>query len=246
MKHTSEGHEDFGDLTHSFRELQSVANLINERKRMAENFQKLVEIQQIIIGSDFTIIEPTRRFVREAVFVKISGGKQQERHFILFNDVLVYASKNFFKKGTLQFKGKIFLGQMGVNNVEDSLEIKNAFELARIDNNQKKKYMVCTTTVQEKRTWIEDLNRLIEENKGKINTANDHTEHDSAHDENKETESGGGVGQSLVSSDLLKQLTQERKLREEVEEQIQMWKEKYQKLEQELETLKLSLENERA
>jgi len=42
------------------------------------------------------LIEPGRVFIMEATFNKVSEGKVQERHFFLFNDMLVYVSTNVF------------------------------------------------------------------------------------------------------------------------------------------------------
>ena len=42
------------------------------------------------------MIEPGRVFIMEATFNKVSDGKVQERHFFLFNDMLVYVSTNVF------------------------------------------------------------------------------------------------------------------------------------------------------
>jgi hypothetical protein len=57
--------------------------------------------------------------MREGVFVKISKGKAQERHFFLFNDLLLYAAKSMVK-GKLNFKGKVTLNLLLVNDLPDT------------------------------------------------------------------------------------------------------------------------------
>jgi len=50
LKHTPSTNEDFTTLSTALKDLQAAANQINERKRLIENVQKLLEIQQTLVG----------------------------------------------------------------------------------------------------------------------------------------------------------------------------------------------------
>jgi hypothetical protein len=53
-------------------------------------------------------MQGNRRLVKEGLLVKISKNKAQERHFFLFNDVLVYTKKSQIGN-TFIFRGMIEL-----------------------------------------------------------------------------------------------------------------------------------------
>jgi len=95
----------------------------------------------------------------------------------LFNDLLIYAAKNFFKKGTLQFRGRVAIKSIILQDVQDSPgtqwivtncffslticidgSIKHAFDIHRLD--KKNTFTVCTTSPAEKTVWMNEIQRL--------------------------------------------------------------------------------------
>ena len=46
LKVTEEDHEDYGNLNTALKQVSNVVQYINERKRLGENQQKIVDIQQ--------------------------------------------------------------------------------------------------------------------------------------------------------------------------------------------------------
>lgn len=50
MKHTSEDHRDYNDLRNAHKKVQEVALYVNEKKREAENINKILEIQLNFTG----------------------------------------------------------------------------------------------------------------------------------------------------------------------------------------------------
>ncbi|EGG23389.1 pleckstrin domain-containing protein [Cavenderia fasciculata] len=90
VKNTWKDHKDYNDLTESLKTMQEVATYVNEKKREAENIQKVTEIQNNFVGKFENLAEPHRRFVYEGNLHVISpNGKESPRIIYLFNDVLV-------------------------------------------------------------------------------------------------------------------------------------------------------------
>lgn len=120
IKYTPESDTDYADLKAALDKVSAVVNVVNKKKAETENLQMLLEVQgqiaggqvylahpffpvlfiDIILQKDLHLIEPGRMFLMEATFNKISGTKCQERHFFLFNDMLVYVSTAVF--GTIK------------------------------------------------------------------------------------------------------------------------------------------------
>ena len=102
-----------------------------------------------------------RIFIREANLVKISKGRAQERHFYLFNDIILYCAKPIIKStNRLFFKGKILLQMLLVNDLPDTPERKFTFEIVRLDH-KKKKYIICAKDLNEKNDWMNDISNLV-------------------------------------------------------------------------------------
>ena len=92
--------------------------------------------------------------------VKISKGRAQERHFFLFNDLLLYCAKRAIG-GRLMFKGKVPLNTLLVNDIPNTSDRKYTFELVRMDH-KKKKYIICARDEDEKQEWMESMSGLIQ------------------------------------------------------------------------------------
>jgi hypothetical protein len=67
VKFTDEDHPDFKNLCQALFKIRDVASKINESKRLAENLNKILEIQSKM-GQD-NLVQPFRRFVMEGDLV---------------------------------------------------------------------------------------------------------------------------------------------------------------------------------
>ena len=94
LKNTWDGHPDKENLCKAMEHAESIAAFVNEKRKESEALMKLVHIQESVgdLPKNFKVVTPTREFIREATMVKISKGRAQERHFYLFNDLLLYLS----------------------------------------------------------------------------------------------------------------------------------------------------------
>lgn len=156
---TNEAHPDFVNLSNAFAEVEIVATYVNEAKRQQENQIRVMEISQNLVGIELSeLLTPTRKFVCEADFVKISKGRAQERHFFLFNDVIIYGRAINRKKDQYQFKDMLRLEWTVCNDLPgpaSDIESKHGFrfELMRLDQKMKK-YIICASDLQTKKAWI--------------------------------------------------------------------------------------------
>eukprot|EP01103_Thecamoeba_quadrilineata_P008750 TRINITY_DN18481_c0_g1_i1.p1 TRINITY_DN18481_c0_g1~~TRINITY_DN18481_c0_g1_i1.p1 ORF type:complete len:534 (-),score=108.77 TRINITY_DN18481_c0_g1_i1:206-1807(-) len=161
LKHTREDNPDLPNLESAAKGLERVAGLVNESKLKNENQAKIREIAQSLTGiAQEKIIQPSRLFVREATFVKLSPkGKEQERHFFLFNDLILWAK--MVDKGRYHYRGEISIDLLLSSDIikpEYTNENKYAFEICRLDK-KKKKYVIYTTKKAEKEEWLELLSK---------------------------------------------------------------------------------------
>lgn len=161
LKNTKEDHADYANLVEALSKLEIVANAVNERKRLSENRQKILEITSLVSGiSADKIIAPNRRFIMEDDLYKISKGKKQERHFFLFNDLLLYGAKS--TGGKINFKGKVELEKTVVNDLPNDNKNLFSFELWRLDN-KKKKYVICCSTLAQKKKWMTEMKKGMQQ-----------------------------------------------------------------------------------
>jgi len=82
-----------------------------------------------------------------------------ERALFLFSDILVCTKE---KKGSYSITGIFPLARLQIKDLPDIevLQIVNAFELS-LNTNQTKRYFLYTTEPEEKRSWINDLRKVI-------------------------------------------------------------------------------------
>jgi len=166
LKNTYPDHLDYSNIENSLLRVQEVAVYVNEKQKSSESLQKLLDIQEKLVDfpKNFTVVMPARHFLREATFVKINNhGKPQERTFFLFSDIILYCKTQIFKKVTYHFKGIVQLNCCLVKDVPDSKTVQNGFELIRLDTSNKKKCTVCTTTALEKKLWMAEIEKLIDQ-----------------------------------------------------------------------------------
>ncbi|KAL6059603.1 Calponin domain containing protein [Balamuthia mandrillaris] len=91
-KHTEPDHADYQPLQEALAKIQDVAEYIEQRAKEAENSNRMLSIQNRLIGKQY-LLEPTRQFLREGR-LKASNKhhkKPKERMIFLFSDILLEA-----------------------------------------------------------------------------------------------------------------------------------------------------------
>eukprot|EP00053_Salpingoeca_punica_P008435 m.75740 g.75740 ORF g.75740 m.75740 type:complete len:661 (-) comp14605_c0_seq1:25-2007(-) len=154
QKVTREDHPDFPSVDLALDSMREVAATINEEKRQSEQLSQLQSSWDGWEGPDLNATSSQLMF--EGSLMKISGGKCQERHFFLFDNLLVYCKHNL--TGGLTVKGKLPTDSFNVIDVIDGVQrigdtpITNAF---KISNDAKNKwYILFAKTPAEKKAWV--------------------------------------------------------------------------------------------
>ena len=91
LKHTPVDHPDHGWLEKALGLVSNVAAHINDSVRANENRMKVRDIQAQFIGAN--LVSPSRRYIRSGMLQKQCRSSVKTYLFVLFNDLLVYASK---------------------------------------------------------------------------------------------------------------------------------------------------------
>ncbi|XP_026550629.1 FERM, ARHGEF and pleckstrin domain-containing protein 2 [Notechis scutatus] len=156
-KHYPADHRDYSDCKNALKEIANMTSQLQNSLIRLENFQKLIELQHDLLGTD-NLIAPGREFIREGCLYKLTKKGLQQRMFFLFSDTLLYTSKGV--TGTNQFKirGHLPLHGMLVEESENEWSVPHCFTIY----SAQKTVVVAASTRLEMEKWLEDLNMAIE------------------------------------------------------------------------------------
>eukprot|EP01103_Thecamoeba_quadrilineata_P018868 TRINITY_DN7422_c0_g1_i1.p1 TRINITY_DN7422_c0_g1~~TRINITY_DN7422_c0_g1_i1.p1 ORF type:complete len:545 (-),score=73.96 TRINITY_DN7422_c0_g1_i1:77-1711(-) len=150
---TPREHPDFIKLTESVQKFQQVTDHVNESIKKAENTMKIMELQDRFKPKR-NLMAPSRKFIREGTLHKITTRLERTCQFILFNDILIYA---YDVMGYYHLKGSIVLATSWLRSLPNSADTQNLFQIVTTD----KTYTLYTTTPEEKKSWMDDINAQI-------------------------------------------------------------------------------------
>jgi len=160
LNNTPPTHNDFEYLSKAFEKINEVVEYVNERKRLAENLQRILDIQNTLEQCEMDLVDPARRFINEGT-VKILGfNKQTQGKIYLFNDMVLWAKSKTKTGDVLKFAGSISLSNLRMVDIADSIEF-NAWELE--DKVTGIKVSMSTATPEEKKAWLQDLRAILKE-----------------------------------------------------------------------------------
>jgi len=164
LKHTPPEHADYQPTSAALLQIEDIAIYVNEAIREKENQDKLLRIQQSLVGSKIPeIVNLRRKFIREGVLVKMCRREPKRRYFFLFNDMLLYgtANESVNSKITYQYHRALGLDKFRVDDIIDPSNTENnAFQVL---SNQKS-FTVYAESEEEKIAWMTDINKAIQLN----------------------------------------------------------------------------------
>jgi len=93
MSYMEPSDQDYRNLCKAYEEISKIIAKANEKRRVVDNFQVLVEIQnRIALPKGITLIKKERSFVHEGKFqISLNRDKYAQRLLFLFSDILVIA-----------------------------------------------------------------------------------------------------------------------------------------------------------
>jgi len=161
LKYTPESHPDRALLTDALALLRDVAKKINEQRRLNEAMQKVMEIQQSIIGFSEELVQPSRRLVHEGEVTRFENGHTASSNcfLFLFNDILVVTERKksmFDGKNYYTFKEQVSMQNMSGGELEGNptgfvLRTKYGIVDSFLADNQRKRdeWVNCLNSVSE-------------------------------------------------------------------------------------------------
>eukprot|EP01103_Thecamoeba_quadrilineata_P013090 TRINITY_DN3529_c0_g1_i3.p1 TRINITY_DN3529_c0_g1~~TRINITY_DN3529_c0_g1_i3.p1 ORF type:complete len:249 (-),score=47.52 TRINITY_DN3529_c0_g1_i3:198-944(-) len=159
---TPPDHPDYDHLSNAYQSLVETQYHANHRAQQRKNIDKIIEIQNSLLGQDAQLILPHRRYVYEGEV--ILGKNLKDRYIYLFNDLLLCTKK----------KGKFlkidFIEPLETLKVADVKEEFRQFRLQSSSN----EYIIMA---EDKQHWIKTISGAIKalksgENDSKINSHN--------------------------------------------------------------------------
>eukprot|EP01100_Stratorugosa_tubuloviscum_P013944 TRINITY_DN7193_c0_g1_i1.p1 TRINITY_DN7193_c0_g1~~TRINITY_DN7193_c0_g1_i1.p1 ORF type:complete len:558 (-),score=190.50 TRINITY_DN7193_c0_g1_i1:75-1748(-) len=105
-KNTWKEHADYDNLQRALKSVITVTKYINDKKREAENMQKLVSVQQRLQDAHpivSQLLQPHRRYIREGTILQLKPNKIKERYGFLFNDLFLVTKKTSKRKKNTLF-----------------------------------------------------------------------------------------------------------------------------------------------
>ncbi|KNC52215.1 uncharacterized protein AMSG_01043 [Thecamonas trahens ATCC 50062] len=130
-------------------QLHRVAIISKERKEVQEVLSQLEGLETLLTPSK------SRRVLRKGDLVKhMKGGKLQTRHFVLFNDYLVWAKRRKLSRSKYVVRQAFPLSAVEVSTFDDTGKTKNAFCVRHIGN---KLYVLAASSAEDRNGWLEDM-----------------------------------------------------------------------------------------
>eukprot|EP00164_Ancoracysta_twista_P002547 GFYU01003395.1.p1 GENE.GFYU01003395.1~~GFYU01003395.1.p1 ORF type:complete len:894 (-),score=225.73 GFYU01003395.1:190-2871(-) len=175
IKRTPAEHPDMEGLTSALEEMQALALSLNEKKKEAENMQKLLAINDDLYISpddDFHIIESYRQLIIEGeMSLRETRGEMDVEYWLprkvyLFTDLLLLCSEvaaadviNRLASNKWIAKEKIWLKGAWIEDMKrkDDDEHKHCFTISRIGGD----HSLSVTGETEKTKWLQILNETI-------------------------------------------------------------------------------------
>jgi len=152
LKNTRRAHKDFKPLANALEQIKSVAKHINEQKRVYENMQRILEIQECLCGKKKEkIVTEDRKLLTEGQLPN-SGGKKN--FYFIFNDLFLLAEKQkgLFGKD-IRYKVKVL---MPLSNVSVELVTEKDKPCIKILVT-KKQYILIFETPEKRDAWKHDF-----------------------------------------------------------------------------------------
>ncbi|KFM72194.1 FYVE, RhoGEF and PH domain-containing protein 6, partial [Stegodyphus mimosarum] len=162
LHHLPEDYPDYQDTVTALQIVSEVANHANESMKHGDNAQKLISIQNSIMGHK-EIIKPGRLFIKEGELMKLSRKGMQPRWFVLFNDLLLYLTP--VQQGLYRINHELPLTGMKVA-IPIQQDYQNEFSIISVTRS----FTLAARSQEERQEWIIALTKAIEENASKRST----------------------------------------------------------------------------
>jgi len=158
LKWTRPDHPDYENLEKAYNMLEGVLESINFSMKDWEERIKVLKADMAFGRVLDLKSNPARRLLMRSKLYKI-GKSREWLHFLLFNDMLVYASG---KEDKLTLRKKLDLPrcQLKLDDLEDFMQVDKEF--AMFLRSTEKSFIVCAESQEVKDQWLAVMDRLEE------------------------------------------------------------------------------------
>jgi len=154
IRHTSEAHPDYQNLTAALTLMEEIADHINNSMKTSDNFKRLVAIENSFTrGTSVEIVAPHRCIIKEGSLIDISNEKKKKTTFLfLFNDCVVFARPLLMNR--FSFKLMTPIMQTFVFDIPESPIYTFSFKI----QTPSRTFTVQTNVLADKKEWIKFIN----------------------------------------------------------------------------------------
>ncbi|KAL6048752.1 Rho guanine nucleotide exchange factor (GEF) 17 [Balamuthia mandrillaris] len=156
--HTERYHPDFDNICKAAELMREVAERIDQNLKVIENKNKVYEVQKRLTGCP-NLTATHRSLLKEGVVLKVTSRWVVNCTLFLFSDIIVYSHRSLKSFSQLNYKGLVPLPMMWIRNLQDTDELKNAFQIVSIT----KTYTIFTKTNEEKEDWIQAIHQALDQ-----------------------------------------------------------------------------------
>eukprot|EP01088_Endostelium_zonatum_P006125 TRINITY_DN1822_c0_g2_i1.p1 TRINITY_DN1822_c0_g2~~TRINITY_DN1822_c0_g2_i1.p1 ORF type:complete len:929 (-),score=281.68 TRINITY_DN1822_c0_g2_i1:389-3175(-) len=152
IKHTEETHPDYNDLKMALSKMKEVAVHINNTVATTEKLKIVAAAGKLLTN----VVQVGRSLKRNGQLQAITDGGRKDRfQFYLFNDVLVFASKNEVKKQSdIVQNGNMWpINLVWLNNITAL-----SFEIV----GPNKQFVITGNPAEEQGLWLTDIQKSLE------------------------------------------------------------------------------------
>ena len=145
---------DYQDTLTALELVRKIAMAADNSFKDADNTEKLLRIQNSLIGQRTEIIKPGRYIIKEGELLKVSRREKQPRLFILCNDCLIYLTS--IQHDLFRLNHEIPLTGMRVH-ISAHQEFQEEFCVI----SEKRSIIIAAKSILEKEEWIIALKNAI-------------------------------------------------------------------------------------
>eukprot|EP00732_Lithocolla_globosa_P002338 Lithocolla_globosa_v1_NODE_1510_length_2521_cov_10.159773.p1 type:complete len:669 gc:universal NODE_1510_length_2521_cov_10.159773:510-2516(+) len=153
LKHTPLQHSDRAALEESLTKTSEIALHLNETMKQEDRRAKLQEIRASLQGYTRELIQPGRELIYEGELLKICRKTNKPRYFILFSDMILYAS--YLGAGLLFFRDEFSLESIRVNTFKMSDNRENSHDYAFSISSPSKSFVVIAPDLETQEKWMQ-------------------------------------------------------------------------------------------
>jgi len=171
LKHVDEDHPDYTNAQNASKQIKEMTSFVNEQKRKADSFQRILSLQRNIKGKKLNIVKNGRLLLREGNLHKIIGGVEKEIYVFLFNDLMIITKQKLKAQGDpeFEFKKQIKGSDLSIeapvavvspNKRSNSQIHENVIKL--LDKSKNEPFVIKFVSASDKKKWTVDIQSVID------------------------------------------------------------------------------------